>query len=640
MTRLNELSISTKVYALFAALTIIIVVLAGVAVVSSRAQLAIERGVDSAALGSRNVERVNSLIYAVVMESRGIYMSPDIATAKRYGVELLKYSDQISQVVNDWQKLVGSDDAALFEEFSRRIAQFQEFRRELVRRGTEISPAAGREWGDNDVNRSVRTALNKDIEGLAQIYAKRAQNGRERNEAALARSATIFTALGLLGFALAAFGIWTIARGIVRPLDGLVRIMADLAQGRRDVEIPGTSRADEIGMMARAVLVFRDAAIEKQRLEGMSAEQRQQSEAERARNAAEQARVAEEQAGVVRALADGLGKLSGGDLTVRLGDGFTESYRQVRDDFNTTVAQLQETMQAIAHATREVADTAAEISGSTSDLSQRTEEQAASLEETSASMEQISTTVRKNAENARQASQFVVGTREVAERGSQTVAHAVDAMARIEGSSRKVVDIIGVIDEIARQTNLLALNAAVEAARAGEAGRGFAVVAAEVRSLAQRSSQAAKDIKNLIENSSGQVREGVELVNRTGKSLGEIVGAIRKVSEIVSDIAIASEEQATGIGQVNTALNQMDAVTQQNSALVEENASAARLLEEQSAAMDERVAFFRVGAEVAKPAIVPIPAAQHRPVASARRPAPAHRTRTALAVKADDWEEF
>ncbi|MET0446709.1 MAG: methyl-accepting chemotaxis protein, partial [Pseudorhodoplanes sp.] len=150
MTRLNELSISTKVYALFAALTIIIVVLAGVAVVSSRAQLAIEREVDSAALGSRNVERVNSLIYAVVMESRGIYMSPDIATAKRYGVELLKYSDQISQVVNDWQKLVGSDDAALFEEFSRRIAQFQEFRRELVRRGTEISPAAGREWGDND----------------------------------------------------------------------------------------------------------------------------------------------------------------------------------------------------------------------------------------------------------------------------------------------------------------------------------------------------------------------------------------------------------------------------------------------------------------------------------------------------------
>ena len=640
MTRLNELSISTKLYALFAALTLIIIVLASVAVLSSRAQLGLEKEVESAALGSRNVERVNSLIYAVVMESRGIYMSPDIATAKRYGAELLKYSNQISEVVKDWQSVVGSDDAALFEEFSKRIAQFQEFRRELVRRGTEVSPAAGREYGDNEANRSVRTALNKDIDNLAQVYAKRSQTGHDKIEVALARTAMIFTLLGLLAFSLAAFGIWTIARGIVRPLANLVRIMGELAQGHNSVEVPGAARADEIGKMARAVLVFRDAAIEKLRLEGMSAEQRQQAEAERARNAETQTKVAQEQAAIVRALADGLGKVSGGDLTVRLGDGFTESYQQIRDDFNTTVAQLQDTVRAIANATREVANTAAEISGSTSDLSQRTEEQAASLEETSASMEEISTTVRKNAENARHASQFVVGSREVADRGSETVAHAVDAMARIEESSKKIVDIIGVIDEIARQTNLLALNAAVEAARAGEAGRGFAVVAAEVRSLAQRSSQAAKDIKNLIENSSGQVQEGVELVNQAGEALAEIVGAIRKVAEIVSDIATASEEQATGIGQVNTALTQMDEVTQQNSALVEENASAAKSLEEQSAAMDERVSFFRVGPGAAKQEVVPMPAAGQRPVVAPRRPAPARGAQTALAVKQDDWEEF
>jgi methyl-accepting chemotaxis protein len=532
---------------------------------------------------------------------------------------------------------VGSDDAALFEEFAKRIAQLQDFRRELVRRGTEVSPAAVREWGDNEANRSVRTALNKDIENLAQIYAKRAQSGHERIEAALTRTATIFTLLGLLALALAAFGIWTIARGIVRPLASLVGVMGDLAQGQNNVEVPGADRVDEIGKMARAVLVFRDAAIEKLRIEGMSAEQRQQADTERARNADTQARLAEQQAAVVRALADGLGKLSGGDLTVRLDDGFTESYRQIRDDFNTTISQLQDTVQAIANATREVANTAAEISGSTSDLSQRTEEQAASLEQTSASMEQISTTVRKNAENARHASQFVTGTREVADRGSDVVAHAVKAMARIEESSKKIVDIIGVIDDIARQTNLLALNAAVEAARAGEAGRGFAVVAAEVRSLAQRSSQAAKDIKNLIESSSGQVHEGVQLVNKAGQALGEIVGSIRKVAEIVSDIATASQEQATGIGQVNTALTQMDEVTQQNSALVEENASAARALEDQSAAMDERVSFFRIGAVAMKPAVAP---AKAKPVAQARRPVPMRRAQTALAVKDDDWEEF
>src|SRR3977135_452439 len=209
-------------------------------------------------------------------------------------------------------------------------------------------------------------------------------------------------------------------------------------------------------------------------------------------------------------------------------------------------------------------------------------------------MEEISATVKKNAENAQQANQFTNGTREVAGRGGEVVAQAVSAMSRIEESSRKISDIISVIDETARQTNLLALNAAVEAARAGEAGRGFAVVASEVRSLAQRSSQAAKDIKDLITNSTGQVKEGVELVNKAGGALTEIVESIKKVAQIVAEIASASAEQSTGIDQVNTALTQMDEVTQQNSALVEENASAAKSLEAQALGMDERVSFFKL----------------------------------------------
>jgi methyl-accepting chemotaxis protein len=285
-----------------------------------------------------------------------------------------------------------------------------------------------------------------------------------------------------------------------------------------------------------------------------------------------------------------------------------------------TMAQVISEIKATAS---EVTNASAEISTSTTDLSQRTEEQAASLEETSASMEQISATVKKNAENAQQANQSAASTRTVAERGGQVVGKAVDAMAKIEDSSRKISDIIGVIDEIARQTNLLALNAAVEAARAGEAGRGFAVVASEVRSLAQRSSQAAKDIKDLITNSNSQVKEGVDLVNKAGASLNEIVESIKKVADIVADIANASAEQASGIEQVGKALTQMDEVTQQNSALVEENAATAKTLEHQAKSMDERVGVFKlaVGSDVA-PAPQARPAA-HKPVAAA--PAPTRR---------------
>jgi methyl-accepting chemotaxis protein len=401
--------------------------------------------------------------------------------------------------------------------------------------------------------------------------------------------------VGLIAvMAAVAFAFWMVRRSVVSPLEGIVQEIGKLAGGNFDVVLPGLERKDEIGQMARAVLVFRDAGREKIRLEGEAAEQRERSDEERRKGVEAQAKAAEEQARVVRALADGLGKLSDGDLTSRLSEGFTDTYKQIRDDFNATIAQLQDTIGAIAAATREVASTAAEISSSTTDLSQRSEEQAASLEQTTASMEQMSATVKKNAEHARQANQFATGTREVADRGGAVVAQAVAAMARIEDSSRKISDIISVIDEIARQTNLLALNAAVEAARAGDAGRGFAVVASEVRSLAQRSSQAAKDIKNLITNSSDQVKDGVELVNRAGTSLTEIVESIKKVAEIVSQIADASGQQATGIDQINAALAQMDEITQQNSALVEENAAAAKALEQQSQAMDERVSIFRV----------------------------------------------
>jgi methyl-accepting chemotaxis protein len=296
----------------------------------------------------------------------------------------------------------------------------------------------------------------------------------------------------------------------------------------------------------------------------------------------------------MRDFADLLGAMAGGDLQQRITADYHGVFAQLKDDANLMADRLTETISDIKSVGREVSNAAAEISTSTTDLSQRTEEQAASLEQTSASMEEMAATVKKNAENALQANQLTSGSREVADRGGQVVAKAVNAMARIEESSRKISDIIGVIDEIARQTNLLALNAAVEAARAGDAGRGFAVVASEVRSLAQRSSQAAKDIKDLITNSSSQVQEGVGLVNQAGTSLTEILASIKQVADIVAEIASASQEQSTGIDQINKALTQMDEVTQQNSALVEENAASAKTLEHQSEAMNQKVAFFKL----------------------------------------------
>lgn len=327
----------------------------------------------------------------------------------------------------------------------------------------------------------------------------------------------------------------------------------------------------------------------------------------------------------LRALIGPLGEIAEGHLSVVIpGLGRKDEVGQVSAAVTAMVTRMREVIMGISVSTREVSSASAEIATSTTDLSQRTEEQAASLEETSASLEEISAIVRKNAENARQANSFAIETSTVAQRGGSVVSDAVTAMAKIEESSRKITDIITVIDEIARQTNLLALNAAVEAACAGEAGRGFAVVAAEVRSLAQRSSQAAKDITSLITNSSGQVRDGVELVNKAGVSLTEIVESIKKVAEIVGEIANASHEQSTGIDQVNKAITQMDEVTQQNSALVEENAATAKTLEYQARAMDEQVAHFQISDNAQNENDAPAPVAREQramPAPPSRGPA-------------------
>ena len=285
-------------------------------------------------------------------------------------------------------------------------------------------------------------------------------------------------------------------------------------------------------------------------------------------------------------------QIAGGDLTVRFADTGSETgiYAAMRD----MTGQLQDMVGKVTQATDEVSSAAGQIAQGSADLSQRTEEQASALEETASSMEELTSTVKQSADNAGQANALAGAARTQAEQGGQVVDQAITAMSAINASSRKIADIIGVIDEIAFQTNLLALNAAVEAARAGEQGRGFAVVAGEVRKLAQRSADAAKEIKTLITDSVAKVEDGGKLVDRTGQTLREIMTSVKKVSDIVAEMAAAAREQASGIEQVNKAILQMDQVTQQNAALVEETAAASHAMGDQARELQQMMSFFKL----------------------------------------------
>jgi methyl-accepting chemotaxis protein-1 (serine sensor receptor) len=322
-----------------------------------------------------------------------------------------------------------------------------------------------------------------------------------------------------------------------------------------------------------------------------------------------------------------------------------EGLAKMRASLLTTVRTVRSGSESIASATQQIA------AGNT-DLSSRTEEQASALQETASSMEELTSTVRQNADNARQASTLAANASEIAGKGSAVVTEVVDTMGEISRSSAKIADIITIIEGIAFQTNILALNAAVEAARAGEEGRGFAVVAGEVRNLAQRSSTAAKEIKELIDTSVARVQSGTTLVDEAGRTMNEIIGAVQRVTDIMGEIAAASAEQSTGIEQVSRAVTQMDEVTQQNAALVEEAAAAAQSLEDQAARLRQAVAVFQVaeGAGLAaaslqvpatvstKPKRVAPPAAAVKPAASVRPAASAKPA--ALSTAGGDWETF
>ncbi|MDX2203802.1 MAG: HAMP domain-containing methyl-accepting chemotaxis protein [Hyphomicrobiaceae bacterium] len=461
------------------------------------------------------------------------------------------------------------------------------------------------------------------------------------NAYANARNSLILALTGLVAVVgISAAVIVVVRRRVTTPIDALTGRMSALASGDIASEIPCTTRDDEIGAMARAVVVFRDAAADKLRMEGEAESARKLAMEERAR--AQEEAINAERAMVSRSIGQGMARLADKDLTFRLTDDLPEAYAQLQSDFNYAVSELEQALRGVANSGQSMGANTREISRSADDLSKRTEQQAAGLEQTAAAIDEITATGKKAAEGAEHAREVVATAKSDAEKTGEVVRKTVEAMGSIEKSAQKITQIIGVIDEIAFQTNLLALNAGVEAARAGDAGRGFAVVASEVRGLAQRSAEAAKEIKALIQTSSSQVAEGVDLVAATGTALERILAQVNEINSVVVDIASGAREQATGLQEVNTAINQMDQTTQQNAAMVEETTAASHALAQEAQLLGDLIGQFRMGGAAAAKASPVAPAARPRAperLAPARAATAAQRKPAAAAV-ASEWEDF
>jgi methyl-accepting chemotaxis protein len=401
--------------------------------------------------------------------------------------------------------------------------------------------------------------------------------------------------VGLAGLFLGLLMALLFTRSISGPIIALTRTMRELAKGDLQIKPSHANDHNEIGEMARAVLVFRDAAVEKARLEAEAERQRELGEIARADNErAQRDAIDNERAIVADSVGSGLSRLAAKDLRYRMSSDIPEAYRKLRVDFNAAIVQLEAAMATVAERGGAIRDGAAHIATATDDLSRRTEQQAASLEEAAAKLGEATEMVRYTAEITAQARGVAEGTQLDAHKSGEVIRRAVVAMGAIETSARQVSQIIGVIDEIAFQTNLLALNAGVEAARAGEAGRGFAVVAAEVRALAQRSAQAAKEIKALISTSSAQVSEGVALVAETGGALTRIVAKVTEINGIVGEIAAGAKEQATAIAAVNEVVREMDQTTQQNAAMAQESTAASHALSTEAKQLAALIDEFEV----------------------------------------------
>lgn len=450
-----------------------------------------------------------------------------------------------------------------------------------------------------------------------------------------------------VGAALLLIVSWLVAlhRSVVRPLSDLAAYTEDLAHGETDEDVPFVHRDDEVGLIARALFSFREAASETIDSERRTAAERKRAADAKARGEAELAAKADQTDRAVAALGQALIYLSEGELDCEIAEPFEGDLEELRADFNMAVGRIADVFNEIAMTAGAIEQGSKEIFAASDDLSRRTEQQAASLEETAATLDQITVTVQKSSEGAENARKLVNTARDDAETNGGIVNKALEAMGDIEKSSGEISQIISVIDEIAFQTNLLALNAGVEAARAGEAGQGFAVVASEVRALAQRSANAAKEIKALIAKSSDQVATGSQLVNATGETLHRIAGRVVEISAVVDGIASGAGEQSVALKQLNATVGQMDKATQQNAAMAEQTTAASHSLSQEIQNLSQLIAVFKTANQNNEPEPRFVRQKTPRSVRPAERPVPRaqrhFRSRSAgnTALK-DDWEEF
>ncbi|MHC4041752.1 methyl-accepting chemotaxis protein [Bradyrhizobium sp. 23AC] len=495
----GRFTLATKLYAIFALFALLTAAIAMLSDYNSRRGADLTSAIETANAAALNVERVNSLVYAVVMESRGVYMSTEPAVVKKYGEGLLKFNAQILDVVKRWETIVKADDAEQFATFKKRIEQFVEFRKELVRRGVEINAAAGREWGDNDANRTVRSALNKDLEALSKVYAERARQIARETETNRTLS-FVLTCLGGVALALVVIGIVIIARSVARPLAAITATIKQVADGTENVVVPHSDRADEIGALARAIQVFQEAMGRNRNL----ASQVSQGSAAREERARHIEQSVEEFRGAIGAIMRGL---------------------------SDNASTMRETAQTITRVTADASSRAGTAANATEQASHNVTAVAGAAEELSASVVEIGRQVRQSAG--------------AVEQTGQRTEKSISEIESLAAATQRIDGVLNLIQAIAEQTNLLALNATIEAARAGDAGRGFAVVAHEVKALAGQTAKATAEISENVSMIQASTRNAVDAVR-------EIGGAVREINEVTSAIAGAIGQQDAATREISS----------------------------------------------------------------------------------------
>jgi methyl-accepting chemotaxis protein len=521
MTRFPRISIAGKLYAIFALLATATVVLALLAVVNARRHSALTDDFEAAFRGSQNVERINSLIYAVVMDSRGVYMSEHAPTRKKFADGLLSFNGQIARIVDDWEHIIRPEEAALFKPFAARIRQFIEFRKELARLGIEVGQAAARDWGDNDANRSVRTALNKDLEALSALYAKQARDIYAEIDAGIDRTAWLMTLFGGMAILLAIAGAFVIRSAVARPLANISHVIEQVAGGSA-VDVPYGSRRDEIGALSRSIRVFQHAMTHNHELNRAVAQNAEL-------RAARQEKLSAEIAAFTTMIERNIAELGG-----------------ISDQMLDSASQLTEAADRAAQRTEGATQASAEASANVRDIASATDELAASV------MEIDRQVAQSNA---------------IAEKAVGEAERTNSAVQELSEAAKRIGDVISLITDIAEQTNLLALNATIEAARAGEAGRGFAVVAGEVKALAGQTAKATEEIAKQIadmQHATGRSIAAIEAIETTIRDIGSISGAIAAAvtqqgaatQEIARSVEVAAKrtiDTAEEVGRVGDA---------------------------------------------------------------------------------------